>query len=95
MSDLATGRDSAKYKTIFDRRGDSYLIVREGWEESRRVLSFVVYAEIINGKIVIQEDWMEHGLARELEEAGIPKSEIVLGFQPPYVRPLTGYAAAA
>lgn len=37
----------------------------------------------------------EHGLARELEETGVPKSDIVLGFQPPDVRPLTGYAEAA
>ncbi len=95
LSDKSIGHSSAKDKAIFDRRGDSYLVVREGWEGSRRTLSFVVYAEIVNGKVVIQEDWMEHGLARELEEAGIPKSEIVLGFQPPYARPLTGYAAAA
>lgn len=41
-----------------------------------------------------QEDWTERGVAADLEEAGIPKSEIVLGFQPPEVRPFTEYAAA-
>ncbi|HMB28005.1 MAG TPA: element excision factor XisI family protein [Blastocatellia bacterium] len=30
-----------------------------------------------------------------MEEAGVPRSDIVLGFQPPDVRPLTGYAIAA
>jgi hypothetical protein len=55
----------------------------------------ITVIEIINGKIVIQEDWTEHGLARDLEEAGVPKSDIVLGFQPPEVRPGAGYAIAA
>ena len=95
LSEGAIGRNTARYKAVFDRRGDSYLVIREGWEESVRILSFVIYVEIVNGKILIQEDWTEHGLARDFEEAGILKSEIVLGFQPPYVRPLTDYAAAA
>jgi hypothetical protein len=95
MSKGAIGRGCTRDKAVLDRRGDSYLIVREGWDESERILTFVVFIEIINGKIVIQEDWTEHGIARDLEAAGVPKSEIVLGFQPPEVRPLTGYAIAA
>ncbi len=91
----AIGRGCTRDKAVFDRRGDSYLVVREGWDDSERILTFVVFVEIINGKIVIQEDWTEHGIARDLEAAGVPKSEIVLGFQPPEVRPLTGYAEAA
>jgi hypothetical protein len=47
-----------------------------------------------NGKIWIQEDGIEYGIAKDLEDAGIPKSEIVLGFQPPDVRPFTEYAVA-
>jgi hypothetical protein len=81
-------------KTVFDRRSDSYLLVREGWDNGRRVHAVITHLEIINGKIRAQEDWIEHGIAAELEEAGVPKSAIVLGFQPPYVRPYTEYAAA-
>jgi hypothetical protein len=81
-------------KAIFDRQSDSYLILRQGWEGPKRIQSIVVHLEIINGKIWIQEDWIEHGIAADLEAAGIPKSDIVLGFQPPYVRPFTDYAAA-
>jgi XisI protein len=95
MSERALGSDKARDKAVFDRRDDNYLVFREGWDGSRRIHSFVIHVEIINGKIVIQEDWTEHGLARDLEEAGVPKSDIVLGFQPPEVRPLTGYAIAA
>ncbi len=95
ISERALGSDKFRDKAVFDRRDDNYLVFREGWDGSRRIHSFVIHVEIINGKIVIQEDWTEHGLARELENAGVPKSDIVLGFQPSDVRPLTGYAIAA
>ncbi len=81
-------------KTVFDRRADSYLIMREGWQGPRRIHSPVVSLEIINGKIWIQADNTDLAIAQKLEEAGVPKSDIVLGFQPPKVRPLTEYAAA-
>jgi len=81
-------------KTIFDRQSDSYLLLREGWDKSRRVHAIIVHLEIIDGKIWVQEDWIEHSITAELEEAGVPKNDIVLGFQPPYVRPHTDYAAA-
>jgi hypothetical protein len=81
-------------KTVFDRRSDTYLIVREGWVGARRVNSNVVYLEILKGKIWIQADNTDRVIARELEKAGVPKSDIVLGFQPPSVRPYTEYAVA-
>ncbi|MCI0489613.1 MAG: XisI protein [Blastocatellia bacterium] len=80
-------------RSVFDRRTDNYLVVREGWEESKRTYGVVVHVEIINGKLWIQEDWTEHGVAVDLEAAGVPKTDIVLGFQPPPVRPYTEYAA--
>ncbi|MGH9844353.1 MAG: XisI protein [Blastocatellia bacterium] len=81
-------------KTVFDRKSDSYLLLREGWDKSGRIHAIVVHLEIIDGKIWVQEDWTEHGVAGDLEEAGVPKTDIVLGFQPPQVRPYTEYAAA-
>ena len=50
--------------------------------------------QIIDDKIWIQRDGIEDGITDELVEAGISKGEIVLGFQPPNVRPHTGYAIA-
>lgn len=81
-------------KTVLDRQTDSYLIVREGWDGPRHIDRIVVHLEILNDKVWIQEDWTELGIATELEAAGIPKSDIVLGFQPPDIRSLTEYAAA-
>ncbi len=48
----------------------------------------------VYGKIWIQRDGTEEGIAADLERAGIPKEHIVLGFRPPELRPYTGYAVA-
>jgi hypothetical protein len=50
--------------------------------------------EIIDGKIWIQRDGTEHGIANELLAAGIPRQRIVLGFQSRNVRPYTEFAVA-
>ena len=81
-------------KTVFDRHSDYYLILREGWDGARRIHGPVVSLEIINGKIWLQADHTNLRMVERLEAAGIPKSDIVLGFQPSSIRPYTEYAAA-
>ena len=85
---------NVKDRTAFDRNTDNYLIVREGWEGPRHIDCIVVHLEIRDGKIWIQEDGIEYGIATDLEAAGVPKGDIVLGFQPPDVRSMTDYAVA-
>jgi len=65
-----------------------------GWLNDRRVHSSLVHIDIINDKIWIQRDGTEHGIAKELVAAGIPKDRIVLAFHPPEIRPHTEYAVA-
>ena len=79
---------------IFDREADSYAIITQGWDGPRRIHNIVVHLEIINGKIWIQENNTEQLIADQLEAAGVPKTDIVLGFQHPSVRQYTEYAAA-
>ena len=86
--------DDLRDKTVFDRRSDYYLILREGWVGPRHIHSPVVSLEIRAGKVWLQADRTNLRIAQRLEDAGIPKSEIVLGFQPPSVRPYTEYAVA-
>ena len=50
--------------------------------------------EIKNGKLWIQCDGTPYGIANELEQEGIKKSEIVLAFHEPEVRKFTEYAIA-
>ncbi len=78
----------------FDRRRDSYVLISHGWRNRQRTHYCLAHIEIREGKVWIQEDGLEHGLATELEAAGIPSHDLVLGFQPADVRHLTEYAAA-
>jgi hypothetical protein len=54
----------------------------------------LVHIDIIDGKLWIQTDNTEHGIAPELVRAGIPKSDVVLAFRPAEVRQHTDYAVA-
>jgi len=79
-------------EAVFDRDNDRYLLVNVGWDEAKRVHSSLVHIDIIDGKVWIQRDGTEEGIAQELVKVGIPKERIVLGFRPLEVRPHTGYA---
>jgi hypothetical protein len=80
-------------ETVFDRERDHYLLMNVGWD-GRRVHGALVHIDIRDGKIWIQRDGTERGIAYELEEAGVPKDRIVLGFHEPNARPHTGFAIA-
>lgn len=79
-------------EAIFDPECNHYELMHVGWDGPRRVHGSVLHVDIINGKVWIQHDGTESGIADELEEAGIPKDKIVLGFRSPDVRKYTGYA---
>jgi hypothetical protein len=81
-------------RTVFDRERDIYLVLTTGFDGLRRVNQIVAHFEITNGKIWAQADNTNLELVREVEEAGVPKHDIVLGFKHPDVRPLTDYAVA-
>ena len=81
-------------ETVFDPQHDRYLVVSMGWDDVRRIHGCLLHVEILDDKVWIQRDGTEDGIARELEQAGIPKTQIVLGFHEPDVRPYTGYAVA-
>ena len=79
-------------ETIFDRERDRYQLVYVGWQGERRVYGVVLHVDIIDGKIWVQQDGTEAGIANQLVELGVPKQEIVLGFDPPMMRDLTEFA---
>ncbi len=83
----------ARTMVVFDRAHDRYLLVDVGWRGAERVHGALVHVDIIDGKIWIQYDGTEHGIANDLVEAGVPREQIVLGFKPASVRPHTGFAA--
>jgi hypothetical protein len=81
-------------QTVFDRTGDHYLLMLVGREGVRRVHGCLIHVDIINGKIWIQRDGTEHGIAADLIEAGVPKDQIVLAFRSPEMRRYSEFAVA-
>jgi hypothetical protein len=79
-------------QTIFDPIHDHYQLVYVGWRGSKRLYGVILHADIIDGKIWIQQDGTEQGLANQLVERGIPKQQIVLAFDPPNLRQYTDFA---
>ena len=93
----------AKYKpsvgeveveTIFDESKDHYELIYAGWSGPYRIHGSAIHIDIRNGKVCIQCDGTEEGVAEELLKAGIPREHIVLGFKSPEVRQHTGFAVA-
>lgn len=79
---------------IADDEGGHYVWLNLGWFQRERLNAPTVYVRLKNGKIWIEEDWTEFGIANELMQAGVPKEDIVLGFHPEYVRADTEFAVA-
>ncbi|MGB3560599.1 MAG: XisI protein [Geitlerinemataceae cyanobacterium] len=77
--------DETEVQLIFDTKRDRYLVIHLGWEEQYRVYGCVIHVDIREGKIWIQRDFTEEGIATELEELGVPKSDIILAFHSPDV----------
>lgn len=76
----------------FDTERDHYQVIHAGWQHDRRIYGSVLHLDIKNGKIWIQHDGTEIGIARELLERGVPKEDIVLAFYSPHHRQYTEFA---
>ncbi len=87
-------QSGAEALCAFDQERDQYLLVKTGWSGKRRVRGTTIYVRLKNGKFWIEEDMTEDGVANRLLEAGVPKDDIVLAFQPPEMRQHTEFAVA-
>jgi len=77
---------------VFDTEQDSYLLLYVGWRDEERLYGCPIHIDIQDEKIWIQRDFTEEGIANQLAEMGVPKTDIVLGFRSPYVRQFTEFA---
>ncbi|QLE55104.1 XisI protein [Nostoc sp. TCL26-01] len=79
-------------RLILDDQRDQYLWLRCGWDSKRRVQHIILYLQIQNGKIWVEEDNTNLEIVDALLAAGIPKTDIILGFHHPSKRALTEFA---
>lgn len=77
---------------IFDEDKGSFLLLRFGWTPEGRLFVPTLFARLHEGKIWIENDWTEDGLATGLIENGVPAEDVVLAFHPPDMRVHTEFA---
>jgi hypothetical protein len=79
-------------QTVFDNEQDHYQVVAVGWDKKQRVYGCSVHIDIKDNKIWLQTNNTEIDIGQDLLNSGVPKEDIVIGFQPPYLRAISGYA---
>ncbi|MCI0397242.1 MAG: XisI protein [Chloroflexi bacterium] len=79
-------------ETIFDESNDHYELMCSGWNGPYRIHGSVLHIDIREGKVWIQHDGTEEGVAEKLVEAGIPRERIVLAYKPHEIRPYMDFA---
>jgi hypothetical protein len=79
-------------ETIIDPVQGHYQLINVGWDGQRRVHGCVLHVDVKDGKIWIQHDGTEEGIANRLVAVGVPKDDIVLAFQSPFKRRFTEFA---
>ncbi len=78
-------------EAVVDRDRDHYEVIQVGWHAGRRVHGSIIPIDIRGGKVWIEHNGTDARIGEELVAAGVPRQDIVLGFQPAEVRPLTSY----
>ncbi|MGB8703205.1 MAG: XisI protein [Thermosynechococcaceae cyanobacterium] len=81
-------------QTVFDLEHDHYQVVAVGWNNKERIYGCSIHLDIKDEKVWIQVNNTELDIGQDLVNRGIPKADIVIGFQPPYLRQVSGYAIA-
>lgn len=77
---------------IVDTKNDHYQLMTVGWNDYQRIHGCLLHIDMKAGKIWIQYDGTEEGIANRLVELGVPKTDIVLAFHAPFRRQYTGFA---
>ena len=91
-SEQKPANGNIEVETIFDTQRDHYQIVHVGWEVQEWIHSCIIHIDIKGEKIWLQWNGTEDDIANNLVTVGVPKEDIVLGFQSPFMRKFTEYA---
>ncbi|MEM6592298.1 MAG: XisI protein [Cyanobacteria bacterium P01_C01_bin.73] len=82
-------------QTLFDTERDHYQLLHVGWRDTKRAFGCLLHLDIKDGKIWIQHDGTETGIANHLVAFGVPKQDIVLAFHEPQVRQFTDFGVGS
>jgi hypothetical protein len=89
IASISPSSQEVEVQKILDDANGHYLLFSVGWEKNRWIYASFVHVDVKdNGRVWIQHDGTDLRIAEMLAERGIPKSDIVIGFQAPHARRL-------
>ena len=98
MEDYAAGfskqADRVETQIMLDKERHHYQLSRIGWRGNHFTHLCLFHFDIKNGKIWVQKNETEELVGDELIKRGVPKTDIVFGFQPESARSHMGFATA-
>lgn len=93
---ISPSDEQVETQLIMDDERGHYLLYSVGWEAKNWVYGSFVHLDVKDtGKVWLQHDGTDLKVAEELARKGIPKKDIVIGFQPPHARAVMGEFAVA
>lgn len=66
---------------VCDPSGDNYLLLDVGWEAGSRVHYVIIHLRLQDGKVLIEKDGIEYGIAQDLLEAGISAEDLITAWR--------------
>ena len=93
---MVPSNEKVETQIIIDEERGHYLCYSVGWENARWIYGSFLHIDVKEtGRVWLQHDGTSLKLAEEMIERGIPKHDIVVGFQRPVVRhDMDGFAVA-
>lgn len=85
-------QDEVETELIFDPVRDHYQLFQVGWLGDYRIYGSILHFDIKDGKIWIQHNGTEQDVGQDLNNRGVPKTDIVIGFHSPFKRQFTEYS---
>ncbi len=77
---LRPSHGNIRLDPIFDEENDRYVLMQTGWDRRGRVRGNLIYITLVDGKVYIEYDGIEHGLFDDLIGGGISEDQIVLPY---------------
>ena len=91
---LPAEEDGIENQLIIDDERGHYLLFGVGWEREKRYFyaTFIHIDVKANGRVWLQHDGTSLRIAEDMIQRGIPKTDIVIGFQSPAARKMMDFA---
>lgn len=86
--------DGLKTVTVLDKERGHFQSLVHGFQNDRFIFIVQFHFDIIDEKVWVLKNSTDVELGEELNQIGIPNSDIVIGFLPEYERAYSDYAVA-